>query len=1001
MLNQFATIYTAGVQVVDPSQVVTSGDFQLPNVTPVVSRTPDQGTLLGAVQQPYAAQYSLAGGNVSVTAQADIIHLTRNALGELIADSSRELPNNWLMRRGYVDPNTGAYGSVTVRQTLLRSVTDSDASTTWWVNFSNFFDGVGALGGGNVVLNAGRNVENVSAHAPTNARAAAGAPDPAKFLELGGGDVTVRAGGNIDGGIYYVERGQGLLDANGSITTNATRSPSLGLLGSSPVYDDPSTWLPTTLFVGKSQFSVSARGDLLLGPTANTFLLPQGVNNKHWYKTYFSTFSETSAVSVSSLGGDVTLRSVVTLRDTTGPQSILTAWMDRELRLTGSSAANFQPWLRLIETDVTAFDTYASLMPGTVRVTAFSGDLNVVGGFDLSPSASGTVELLAAGSLSGLNKTGASTVILIGSTNNVFGSATINLSDASPGAVPGIAAPYAYFEFMKGSTSNNDARTTNNTFLNQRNATFAETGSTSGSAAVVQAKQALHAQGLLHVNDFEPVRIYANSGDISGLELFAGKAAQIMAGRDVTDISFYIQNVRDTDVSIVSSGRDLIAYNANTLARVQAVSPGNLPASNESPKSGDIQISGPGSLEVLAGRDLDLGTGSNNADGTGVGITSIGNGRNPFLPFEGADIVIAAGLGATAVGLGGSAADFSAFINTFASSPRGDRYLAELAEILGVPLIDLNDPTLTSEQQKQLALALYFLVLRDAGRDHNDPNSPDAGTYAAGDEAIATLFPTTSPGSIQTQARDIRTRSGGSISILAPEGGLQLAPSLIGETLAPPGIITEAGGGISIFANDDISIGIARIFTLRGGDITIWSSIGDIAAGSSAKTVQSAPPTRVLIDPQSASVATDLAGLATGGGIGVLATVAGVRPGNVDLIAPIGAVDAGDAGIRATGNLNIAASVVLNAANISVGGTSGGTPSAPSVAAPSIGGLASAAAAGAATTSSSAAQAAAAQQQESSEPKTTPSIITVEVLGYGGGTGNDDEERRRKSQGGE
>jgi hypothetical protein len=253
-------------------------------------------------------------------------------------------------------------------------------------------------------------------------------------------------------------------------------------------------------------------------------------------------------------------------------------------------------------------------------------------------------------------------------------------------------------------------------------------------------------------------------------------------------------------------------------------------------------------------------------------------------------------------------------------------------------------------------------------------------------------------GSIQTQARDIRTKSGGDISIFVPGGGLQLAPSLIGETLAPPGIITESGGNLSVFTHNDVNMGISRIFTLRGGDITIWSSIGNIAAGSSSKTVQSAPPTRVLIDPQSASVATDLAGLATGGGIGVLATVAGVRPGNVDLIAPIGAVDAGDAGIRATGNLNIAASIVLNAGNISVGGASAGTPAAPAVASPSLGGLASAASAGAAATSAATNQSEQQKQAQQTTSQELPSIISVEVIGYGGGSGEDERKRNEPGE---
>ena len=139
------------------------------------------------------------------------------------------------------------------------------------------------------------------------------------------------------------------------------------------------------------------------------------------------------------------------------------------------------------------------------------------------------------------------------------------------------------------------------------------------------------------------------------------------------------------------------------------------------------------------------------------------------------------------------------------------------------------------------------------------------------------------------------------------------------------------------------------------------------------------------------------AGLATGGGIGVLASVKGIAPGSVDLIAPEGTIDAGDAGIRATGNLNIAAAQVLNAGNISVGGTSTGAPS-TSISAPSLGAV-TAANNSSAATNSAAQEQTIAKNRDGSAAQDLPSIITVEVLGYGGGEEDDEESRRRASQG--
>jgi len=228
--------------------------------------------------------------------------------------------------------------------------------------------------------------------------------------------------------------------------------------------------------------------------------------------------------------------------------------------------------------------------------------------------------------------------------------------------------------------------------------------------------------------------------------------------------------------------------------------------------------------------------------------------------------------------------------------------------------------------------------------------------------------------------------------LFAPGGQVTVGLTLTANQPVDQGILTEHGGNVSIFAHDSVNVGTSRIFTLRGGNEIIWSSVGDIAAGSSSKTVQSAPPTRVLIDAQTGDVKTDLAGLATGGGIGVLESVAGVPPSDVDLIAPAGVIDAGDAGIRVSGNLNLAAVQIINANNIQVGGTSVGVPT---VAAPNISGLTNASNTVAASSN------AALQQTQNNAPASqqdVPSIISVEVLGYGGGSDDSDEERRRKKQ---
>jgi len=745
------------------------------------------------------------------------------------------------------------------------------------------------------------------------------------------------------------------------------------------------------LFAGNSRFNIKARNDILLGPTLDTFLLPQGLNNRFWYKTYFSTETGSSGTTVSSFGGGITHRYEAILPGSVSPIPILQSWMHRQNVYAGTASSGhssyYQPWIRLAEQDVSFFNKVASVNAPTLLSTAFAGSINVVGSGSFFPSSTGTIELLASDGITGLNSTGRS--VINGANVTAWTYSALNVSDADPASLPGITTPIAYQAFTGRDLGS--AQLSNINALSDVNSIFQETGSITGTARSIESQRLLHASTLLHKGDMSPVRLYAGGGDLTGITLFSPKFARIFSDRDLTDVAFYLQNTDVADISVVSAGRDIIPFNENSAVRsiatdttlrnvLQSVVQTTVAGTTTTALAGDIQISGPGLLEVLAGRNLDLGTGANFTAGTGVGITSVANARNPFLPSTGANLIALTGVGGAqgggpALGLSQSSLEFEGFIQLFSNAIKAYPALY-LSDLEG----GANFASLSEEQKAVVALEYFYELLREAG-----VSAAAGGTYDRGYEAIDSLLQSAAPfGELLTRSRDIRTVSGGSITLAALGGGLTLASDIIGNPQTPPGIVTEFGGRVDIFTKGNVDIGQARIFTLRGGDLTIWSSEGDIAAGNAPKTVVTAPPTRVVIDSNSAALQTDLGGLATGGGIGVLASVEGVEPGNISLIAPKGVVDAGDAGIRATGNITIAAVAVLNAENISAAGTSVGVPTAPTVAAPNIAGLTSGNSATAATSSAADSVANQANQQPQ-ETIETPSIISVEVLGYGGG----------------
>jgi len=999
LLNQLATIYTAG------SLAPAISGFDSPTGTSDSSyESHVYGTNISPAPQS-AAQYTQGGGNITIDAQQDIAHLTVNSAGALVPDTSWQFPTNWLYRRGATSST-----DVFDKTKLNANVT---ASTTWWIDFTNFFEGIGALGGGNVNLSAGGNIVNVDAAVPTNARMpyadAANNPLPdvaGNLVELGGGDLSIVAGGAIEGGTYYVEQGLGTIQAGTITSAGDTARISAG-----DVFLKEYTPLPLTLFVGDSSFTVEATNGLTMGSTVNPFLMPQGIGNNFNNESFFSTYASDSAVNLSSLLGSIQIQG----SETSG-QGLQGSLADAYLSAAspGGIPSNFgaeqsrdlSPWTLTLDPtsvqtsfidNVSDYSTFYAFSPPVFSAAAFTGNIQYLSDQTLAPSSRGTLQLLAAGSIEG-----AFNAASVG--NGV--TASITILDNDPGKLPSVVNPFG----LGKSTTDPANNPSIGFYINNVDALLGETPSYANES--VPTLESYHTQGLLHDNTTLPVEIATIGGDIADFTLISPEQTRISSGLDLQDVSLYLQNNNPGDISVVAANRDITLYDPESTGLI------NLDAANSSfLTAGDIQIGGPGTLEVLAGRNLNLGegtppqvaSGNLSAVGTGLGITSIGQARNPYLPFGGANIIAGAGFGDPS-SLGDSTLDFgnvnlsmgavtpdnsldygSSFIGEFLDpgSTESSIYLPDLGTLMGLSGTTANPQIWSAfageskEQQDAQATAIFYDVLRDAGRDHNNPNSPDVGTYKEGYAAIEALFPAshTYQGDISSSSREIKTTNDGDINLLVPGGGIDVGLNNLGTQAVDQGILTVDGGNISIFTHNDVAIGTSRIFTLHGGNIIIWSSVGNIDAGASSRTVQSAPPTRVLVDLGSADVQTDLAGLATGGGIGVLETVVGSPPGNVDLIAPVGTVNAGDAGIRSSGNINVAAAQVLNAGNIQAGGASTGVPTSS---VPNIGATVAASSA-AGSSQNAASQVSARQQPSQTLPIQVPSIISVEVIGYGGG----------------
>ncbi|WP_370203194.1 filamentous haemagglutinin family protein [Alloalcanivorax venustensis] len=496
------------------------------------------------------------------------------------------------------------------------------------------------------------------------------------------------------------------------------------------------------------------------------------------------------------------------------------------------------------------------------------------------------------------------------------------------------------------------------------------------------------------VEGLAPARFYAVEGDIYNLMYgflsspddsnfdgpsFLGRPAWIRAGRDIVALgqnptrpspehaegSAFGHNAA-TDVSIIEAGRDLIYI--------------------------DALVVGPGTLEVTAGRNFYQGDRGWVRSMAGLS-DDVGSG---------ADIAIN-------VGMGADGPDYQSLIDAYLNPanladpgrPLADQpdkvvkvYDQELGDWLegryGDTALDGTTAlayfeALSPEQQRIFLRELYYAELRAGGREYNDPDGDRTGSYLRSRRAIATFLPK-ADSEAGTSGYDgdytmfstgeysglVRTEGGGDIQMLVPGGDLIVGVEGVRPDDGDNGILTQGRGDIQLYSQGDIALGLSRIFTTYGGDIFAWSAAGDINAGRGAKTtLVYTPPRRVYDDIGNVSLSP--VAPTTGAGIATLAPIPEVPPGDIDLIAPLGIIDAGEAGIRVSGDVNIIAPQVVNAENIQVQGESTGLPAVASV---NVGALTNAT-----NAANSAVQAA--EQVSRGDRGNRPSVITVEILGYG------------------
>lgn len=1002
-------VYTAGVRVSPATlsaRMVDTGTIAAITPDSIYIKTPDQDiTFLPSPKglDDQAAVMADQGGSLTLFAGGSVLG-RRDEWSEKFLGNGATAPGNIVT----------SYRKSAIGDTSQRwrpGVVGQDTEIAIAPKY--FTSGIGALAGGDVNLVTGGSVNDLTVAldaAVTTTTNTGGIGDV--MLTLGHGDLSTTIGGNLGGGQIDIASGQGRINVTGSVVS----------FGREPRSSTGETTQYLRVRLAGANVALAAQGSIAMAGVSALGASRSDESVDRYNEAGF--FTPSASFSAIATGG---LRYVNNRFEQTVPFQV------------GTGGAGIFG---------------GSVLPPTLTLAALTDTLVAPSvPLMLYPSRTGNLQLFSAGDISSL---------------------VIAMSDSDPSLLAGA--------FSAASFSLTSINATGGGIVS------APVGLGFGIPGIQQTTseyllRLYHNEQLTHAGDTDPVRIFAGR-DISQSLINLPKAAQITAGRDITNLIFTGQNANAQDTTLISAGRDITSTTATSTIDNLPYIVGN-----------NFVLGGMGNLVVQAGRDIGPFINSAVVDNVSYagGIQTVGNFFNPWISEGGANLAVLFGVA------GGI--DYSAMRETYLNPANADNLdkalFVQNADSLGIRRPDRtkpiyapilakwlrsNDPTGfaaifgtadfpdTTAGQQALANAAYpqadklysaftkldpllqnqFLRTEVLFNELQQPALPDGPSYLQyyrGYRAIQTLFPVSkgytdnlavyttdsatvsadspqgiptrnlvdgqpqkaelkSTGNADLRLATLQTLNGGDLAIIGPGGNFiagsvvrtseqaasrvtrfgvdqsaslaygQLTNQNTNRISAIPigfeGVLTLNGGSVSSLTDGNFLVNQSRVFTQAGGNITMWSSNGDLNAGQGPRSASNFPPVTVRFNLDGYSQV-DSAGSVSGAGIGAFQRRPTDPTSSIILLAPAGEVDAGDAGVRATGNVLVAAARVANSDGFSAGGSISGVPSLAATPAP----VAPSSAASAVTSQSSG-------SNSGSDTSNRRSIISVDVVGFAG-----------------